>query len=104
MKLIYIPTLFILFTGCEKTVQRRPYKVGICVQERSRFMASFSKEAFETYKFKTMTKNGYYTFRYNLKGSPEYYRWMSFEDVKNRDFKTVDCPDQKELKLFKMDE
>jgi hypothetical protein len=98
-ELILIATL-ILFSTCEKTVKRKPFKVGICVKERSRFVASFSPEAYETYKFKSIVNNGYYTYRYDLKGKPMFYRWISFEDVRKRDFDKVQCPDQKKMKLF----
>lgn len=100
MKNLIVVSLLIFFASCKKAVVRVPYKPGTCVKERSRFMASYSAEAYETYKLKTVVNHGYYTYRYNLKGKPMFYRWMSFDNVRDREFSKVECPDKQEIRLF----
>lgn len=98
-ELIIIMTL-IFIVNCKEAVKPKPFKIGICVQERSRFMASFSKNAFETYFLKKVVNKGYQVYRYTEKNKIMYYRWISFDQIRKRNLTKVQCPDKNRLQPF----
>lgn len=80
-----------------------PYKENRCYEEKLTFMAEGSPGTFEIYKIKKKSEDGYEMGRYH-KGIMYHYTTLSVENVKERDWSEVECPDKKEIKLFVTEE
>ena len=96
---VFVLFMIFLLNSCTEVV-KLPYKEGRCYRQELKFMAKSSNEKYEIYKVKKKSRDGYELGRYH-NSTMFHYTKVSVENVKKRVWEEVECPDKKDLIMFK---